>query len=117
MHQNPLAQPEESLPGPWLDEAEKDWDDMGQESLESEQLLSQLSDEAQACRSSSDTESEPEAHAGEVPWWVKQLKEHTADCGFPIPTKKQVQVVSACTGASAESFVLKVRVRGLLKSM
>ena len=76
--------------------------------------MSRLAKEAEDCRSRSDSEPEldPVAVPPAAPWWVHRLREHTNDCAFAAPTQ-QTRVVSACTGASAESSVLQA---GLFRS-
>ena len=88
------------------------WDDVATECLQEQVRLSQLSDEAEACRSSLSTSDDevdepfPQVTAGK-PWWVARIRHHAREHQVP-PRGPQVRVVSACTGASAESFVLEV---------
>ena len=77
---------------------------LSQESAEAE--------EAEACRSHSDSEIDEEPldlEPNQTPWWVSSLQRHTQHLGHPeCQTRGPVKVLSACTGACAEGHVLQV---------
>ena len=77
--------------------------------------LAGLIEDACQCRENSDSESETvdNVDAADVPhiWWVDMLRQvyHESGLRWPRPSTVPVQVVSACTGCSAESAVFKAR--------
>ena len=93
------------------DDGDSDWD----AAFQSEQLLSQQESEEveSACgaRSESGSESDSEQSRTKLPcWWARVLFRAVKDMGhqWPHATEKPLQVVSGCTGCSAEASVLKV---------
>ena len=75
------------------------------------QTLSQLTDEALACRSSSSHGGTDEGAGGTPlaatsPSWALRIAKMTAS-KVPGKLKSPLNVISGCTGISAESFVLK----------
>lgn len=91
---------------------ESDWD----AAFVSEQVLSQQESEEMesACgmRSESGSESESDRPRKKLPcWWARVIVKATEALGFDWPElpKKPVQIVSGCTGVSAEAAVLKER--------
>lgn len=92
--------------------AEKGWDKEWLE-LENDGFLealhlSQESQKADALRSSS-SDSSDDSHDYTV-WWVDMLLKHTADLGLQLPKRpSRVNLLSGCTGTSAEAEAFKVR--------
>ena len=88
------------------------WEDVANEANKHQENLSQLTDEAEACRSSSSDEDEvgtDHTHPDSaITWWAKLLKEHTVQETIP-DLQGQAKILSSCTGASSESFVLEAR--------
>ena len=90
-----------------------DWD-LG---FEASQVADVRKEEVEACEMRSDTESEDDVSSSSSqgfasPWWARELIQAAARLGFSLPRYRShpVQVVSGCTGCSAESAVLKARV-------
>ena len=82
------------------------------------QTLSQLTEEAEACYISGTSKSEsgvvPEIISpvaeikASAPWWAVRMAQLTTDYVPPAQTRP-VNVISGCTGISAESWALKAR--------
>ena len=94
-----------------------DWDEI----YDQEEMLCQQEAEEQeaACEHMPDVESAEEADPGEpsgkvTSWWAQELRQAARALGlvWPEPHSKPVQVVSACTGSSAEAAVLKAGIVG-----
>eukprot|EP00438_Fugacium_kawagutii_P012509 Skav212717 [mRNA] locus=scaffold113:587152:587538:+ [translate_table: standard] len=98
-------------------DSDSEWDLAFQE----EQILSQQESEEMesACeaRSESGSESSSEGSCkGRLPcWWARVLYNAATALGLPWPDSgRPLQIVSGCTGVSAEASVLKARVCVLL---
>lgn len=104
--------PTRTPPEPILDPPTSDhsWDDLADEVIKHQESLSQLTDEAEACRSSSSDEGDADTDLANPDsartWWARLLKEHTSQETLP-DSKGQAKILSSCTGASSESFVLE----------
>lgn len=85
---------------------------LNDEAIAATQTLSQLTDEAVACKSDSCAESEHRAGGTRLPTtspsWAFRLA-HMTKSSYPGKLSRPVNVISGCTGISAESFVLKAR--------
>ena len=90
-----------------------DWEAVFAQEAGSSSCLADLIEDACQCRENSDSESETldEVESPDSPhvWWVDTLRQVFQDAGvkWPRPLREPLQVVSACTGCSAEAAVLK----------
>ena len=87
------------------------WSCLEDEACEATQVLSQLTDDAEQCRSSSEpSDDEPLVDGlpmkSTAPSWAIRIGQMTREHYLGMP-RKPINVISGCTGISAESFVLQ----------
>lgn len=87
------------------------WSCLEDEACEATQVLSQLTDDAEQCRSSSEpSDDEPLVDGlpmkSTAPSWAIRIGQMTRQHFSGVPNKP-INVISGCTGISAESFVLQ----------
>lgn len=94
---------------------EDEWDDaFAAEKVASQESANEM---AEACQMMSDSESDDESsestnHGFASPWWARELYQAVVRLGYAWPKEYSkmddpIQVISGCTGCSAESAVLK----------
>ena len=90
-------------------EPDAGWGSVVQDLVASQDSEASLLEEAEACRSSTDTsDSLPDWSL----WWVNPLKGHSSGHQRPVPPRTPRTLLSGCTGTGADIMVLKAR-RGL----
>ena len=100
------------------DTMDRNWGALGQQAKQRMRDLTQLTQEADDCKEQSDS-SESEPNCGQemvgsplsrvvsrAPWWARRLAALTSHRRLPV-SKRPLNVISGCTGVSAESFVLE----------
>ena len=101
------------------DTMDRNWRRLGEQAAVQTQTLSELTAEADACRDATDSEAEaPTRRKGpqsplvslrvqnNCPRWARQIAAATSH--YKLPARdRPLNVVSGCTGVSAESFVLQ----------
>ena len=90
------------------------WDEVYEQEQRSADAEADEVHSACACRSQSDSESEsdsPGPCSRLTLWWAQRMYKVVRSMGYQWPEfgRTNLQVVSACTGCSAESAVLKAR--------
>ena len=87
-------------------ELDAGWGSVVQDLVASQDSEASLLEEAEACRSSTDTsDSLPDSSL----WWVNPLKGHSSGFQRPVPPRTPRTLLSGCTGAGADIMVLKAR--------